>query len=132
MASRDPLLGASWTRLEAHIMVDVPLPPQRGILFGMSGRNCATSDHEDTGEAIHIAAMQLVDVSRGTDLRVTHGGDPCRRETRSLLYVPLTRSQRGFTSDHFCGENREHQEACSGFFSSSIEDDDLDALWVAC
>ena len=58
------LLGASWTRLEAHIMVDVLVPPQRGRLFGMSGRSCATSDHEDTGKAIHIAAMHLVDVSR--------------------------------------------------------------------
>ena len=134
MTSPDPLLGASQTRLEVHIMVAVPLPPQRGRLFGMSGRYCATSVQEDTGKAIHIAAKQPFDVPRGTDLRVTHGGDPYRREgenrerraafilnfyqrdvtdgTRSLLYVPLTRSQRGFMSDHCCGGNREHRAAC--------------------
>ena len=57
--------------------------------------------------------------------------------TRSFLHVPLTRSQRSFTNGHFCGENREHRAACfyvscSGFLSSSIEDDDLDAMWFAC
>ena len=80
MASPNPLLGASRTRLEVHIMVDVLLPPQRGRLFGMSGRYCATSVHEDTGKAIHIAAERPVDVPRGTDLGVTHGVDPYRRE----------------------------------------------------
>ena len=29
-------------------------------------------------------------------------------------------------------KTREHRAACSGFFSSSIEDDDHDALWLAC
>ena len=36
--------------------------------------------HEDTGEAIHIATKHAVDAPRGTDLRVSHGGDPNRRE----------------------------------------------------
>ena len=114
-------------------------PDARGSAYS-GGRSSKTP-----GKTIHIAAKQSVDAPRGTDFRVTHGVDPYRREgetrerkaafiyvtdgTRLLLYVPLTRSRRGFTNDHYCGENREHKAA---YFLYLVEDDDHDSLWLAC